>query len=141
MSREIVFMGTTPHSWMHDKNIKTITFSVTDDCNLMCKYCYFTHKTNKNKMSFEVAKKTVDYVLSDPSLLIYEGVIWDFIGGEPTLEMDLIDEICDYILYKMYVTKHKWLSCYRIMIGTNGLLYTSEKLQKFIQNLKILIIN
>lgn len=26
-----------------------------------------------------------------------ESVIWDFIGGEPFLEIDLIDRICDYL--------------------------------------------
>ena len=51
MKRENVYMGTLVKTWMHDKNIKYVTFSVTDDCNLMCEYCYFTHKTNKNKLS------------------------------------------------------------------------------------------
>ncbi len=132
MKRENVYMGTLVKTWMHDKNIKYVTFSVTDDCNLMCEYCYFTHKTNKNKLSLDVAKKAVDYILSEESFLIHDGVVWDFIGGEPTLEMDLIDEICDYILYKMYTLNHKWLYCYRFMIGTNGLLYGSEKFQKFL---------
>ena len=132
MKKESVYMGTLVRSWMDNKRIKNVTFSVTDNCNLMCKYCYFTHKTDKNKMTFDVAKRTVDYLLSDESSLLYDGVIWDFIGGEPTLEMDLIDQICDYILYKMYTENHKWLFCYRIMIGTNGLLYASQKFQRFL---------
>lgn len=125
-------MGTLVSSWMQKKNIKYITFSVTDDCNLMCKYCYFTHKTSKNKMTFEVAKASIDYILSEPKFLIHDGVVWDFIGGEPTLELDLIDQICEYILYKMYTENHKWLYCYRFMIGSNGLLYKSEKFQRMI---------
>lgn len=44
-----VYMGSLVVPWMSKKNIKYITFSVTDDCNLMCKYCYFTHKTTKHK--------------------------------------------------------------------------------------------
>lgn len=128
-----VYMGTIVKPWMSNKNIKYITFSVTDDCNLMCKYCYFTHKTSKNKLSFDIAKEAIDYILLNPDFFIHDGVVWDFIGGEPTLEMDLIDRICDYILYKMYSLNHKWLYCYRIMIGTNGLLYNSTKVQSFIQ--------
>ena len=42
---------------------QTVTFQVTDDCNLACKYCYQTHK-GKKKMSFETAKKMVDLLLS-----------------------------------------------------------------------------
>lgn len=133
MKKENVYMGTLIKPWMDHKNIKYITFSVTDDCNLACKYCYFTHKTNKHKLSLDVAKKAVDYILSEDSFNIHDGVVWDFIGGEPTLEMDLIDKICDYILYKMYILNHKWLYCYRIMIGTNGLLYDSPNFQNFLQ--------
>lgn len=44
MKKENVYMGTLVKPWMSNKNIKYITFSVTDDCNLMCQYCYFTHK-------------------------------------------------------------------------------------------------
>ena len=127
-----IYMGTMVPSWKAEMQIKNITFSVTDDCNLACTYCYFTHKTNKTKMSFDIAKSAIDYILLSDQCDKYDGVIWDFIGGEPTLEMELIDEICDYILIKMYELNHKWLTCYRIMIGTNGLLYNSEAVQKFI---------
>lgn len=133
MKIESVYMGTMVKAWMSHKNIKNITFSVTEDCNLKCDYCYFTHKNHKNKMSFDIAKKAVDYILSEEKFLIHDGVVWDFIGGEPTLEIDLIDKICEYILYKMFVMNHKWLYCYRFMIGTNGLLYASDKFQKLIR--------
>ena len=46
MKKESVYMGTMLTAWMQHKNIKYVTFSVTDDCNLMCEYCYFTHKNN-----------------------------------------------------------------------------------------------
>ncbi len=133
MNNQLVYMGTIVPAWKSDFKIKTITFSVTDDCNLACTYCYFTHKTNRTKLSFSVAKKAVDWILSSDQVDEYDGVVWDFIGGEPTLEMKLIDEICDYILVKMYELNHKWLLCYRFMIGTNGLLYDSKEVQDFIK--------
>ena len=34
---------------------KTVTFQVTDACNLCCTYCYQTHKGH-HSMPFEVAK-------------------------------------------------------------------------------------
>ena len=42
---------------------KTVTFQVTEDCNLACTYCYQIHKTKK-RMSFDTAKKAVDMLLS-----------------------------------------------------------------------------
>lgn len=128
-----VLMGTFEKSWMNDKQIKYITFSVTDECNLRCTYCYFTHKCSHHRMTFDIAKQAIDNILSDERMLVHDGVVWDFIGGEPTLEMDLIDKICDYILISMYSRKHKWFYKYRFMIGTNGLLYASDSLQRFIK--------
>ena len=133
MRIESVYMGTSPVSWGANKKIKYITFSVTDECNLRCSYCYFSHKTDKNVMSFETAQKAVDDILGSSGYLAYDGVVWEFIGGEPTLEMDLIDTISDYIVYRMYSLKHKWFFCYHFMIGTNGILYKSSSLQKYIK--------
>ena len=128
-----VYMGTGVESWMSNKKIKYITFNVTDDCNLACTYCYFTHKTNKKVMSFEIARKAIDAILDNPDFLEYDGVVWDFIGGEPTLELKLIDSICDYILTAMYKKNHKWLYCYRFFIGSNGILYSSPEMQQLIK--------
>lgn len=128
-----VYMGTLIKGWMNSLSIKYVTFAVTDDCNLACKYCYFTHKSSCNKMTFETAKKAIDYILSEERFAIYDGIVWDFIGGEPTLELDLIDQICDYILESMYKLNHKWLNCYKFMMCTNGLMYSSEKMQKLVK--------
>lgn len=43
---------------------KTITFIVTKDCQLACKYCYLVGKNSKERMSWEVAKAAIDYILS-----------------------------------------------------------------------------
>lgn len=42
---------------------QSLTFQVTDDCNLACTYCYQTCK-GKRRMSFETAKKAVDMLLT-----------------------------------------------------------------------------
>ena len=133
ITKNEVYMGTLEPAWGSRQKIKNITFSITDECNLRCTYCYFTHKTSKNIMSFETAKKAVDDILTEPMYDVYDGVIWEFIGGEPTIEMGLIDKISDYILYKMYILNHKWLYCYRFMIGSNGLMYRSQSVQNYIK--------
>lgn len=112
---------------------KSITFIVTKDCQLACKYCYLVGKNNKERMSFETARKAVDYILSHRDLFYEHSVIWDFIGGEPFLEIDLIDRICDYIKQQTYILDHPWFNSYRFSFSTNGLMYSELKVQKFIE--------
>ncbi len=123
-----------PHGWQEGTS-KDITFIVTKDCQLACKYCYLVGKNTREKMSFETAKVAIDYILDqekDP-LFNQESVIWEFIGGEPFLEIDLIDKICDYIKLEMYSRNHHWFNSYRLSFSTNGLNYSSEKVQNFIK--------
>lgn len=113
------------------KKTRTITFIVTEACQLRCTYCYLVGKNNTNKMTFDVAKRTIDYVFSEPRLNS-ENVVLDFIGGEPLLEIDLIGKIVEYFLDVADAMDSCWKRNYRIRITTNGLLYTSEAVQKFI---------
>lgn len=121
-------------SWK-DGIAKSITFIVTKDCQLACKYCYLVGKNEQEKMSFDVAKSAINYILDREyeSDFAYESVIWEFIGGEPFLEIDLIDNICDYIKMEMFKRKHHWFNSYRFAFSTNGINYASEKVQNFIK--------
>lgn len=112
---------------------KSITFIVTKDCQLACKYCYLVGKNNKERMTWNVAKAAVDYILDHEDDFREESVIWDFIGGEPFLEIDLIDKTCDYIKKELYRRNHHWFNSYRFSFSTNGINYDSEKVQNFIK--------
>ncbi len=112
---------------------REITFIVTKDCQLACKYCYLVGKNAKERMPWDIAKRTIDYVLDNDKYFNEESVIWDFIGGEPFLEIDLIDRICDYIKIELYRRNHKWFNSYRFNFSTNGINYQSEKVQNFIK--------
>lgn len=112
---------------------KNITFIVTKDCQLACKYCYLVGKNDKERMSWSVAKQAIDYILSMENDMREESVIWDFIGGEPFLEIDLIDKICDYMKTEMFRRDHHWFNSYRFSFSTNGINYDSEKVQSFIK--------
>lgn len=116
-----------------ERSYKSITFIVTKDCQLACKYCYLVGKNAKERMSWDVAKKTIDYILNNHSFFNEEAVVWDFIGGEPFLEIDLIDKICDYIKIEMFRLCHPWFNNYRFNFSTNGINYNSEKIQSFIK--------
>ena len=112
---------------------KNITFIVTKDCQLACKYCYLVGKNTKERMTWEVAKEAIDYVLDREEEFREESVIWDFIGGEPFLEIDLIDQICDYLKTEMFRRGHHWFNSYRFSFSTNGINYHTEKVQRFIE--------
>ncbi len=112
---------------------KDITFIVTKDCQLACKYCYLVGKNSKERMPLEVAKQAIDYILDHEDSFMEESVVWDFIGGEPFLEIELIDKICDYIKKELFRRNHHWFNSYRFSFSTNGINYHTEKVQRFIE--------
>lgn len=114
---------------------KEITFIVTKDCQLACKYCYLVGKNSNERMTFGVAQKAIDYILANEhdNCFATESVVWDFIGGEPFLEIDLIDQICDYIKSEMFRLNHHWFNSYRFNVTTNGINYNNSKVQNFIE--------
>ncbi|MCM8803363.1 MAG: radical SAM protein [Candidatus Omnitrophica bacterium] len=59
---------------------------LTNRCNLQCRYCYFKEKGEK-KSNLELIQKTLEYFLNPESR---EKTFFTFIGGEPTLEFELI---------------------------------------------------
>ena len=118
-------------TWEHGM-AKNITFIVTKECQLACKYCYLVGKNSKERMSFDVAKQAIDYMLSNKKLFPEKSVIFDFIGGEPFLVFDLIDKICDYIKVSLYEKGHIWFNSYRFNFSTNGLMYDDARVQRYI---------
>lgn len=114
---------------------KSITFIVTKDCQLACKYCYLVGKNEKERMSWETAKAAIDYILDHERDEVFntESVIFDFIGGEPFLEIELIDRICDYLKVEMFRRGHHWFNSYRFSFSTNGINYDSQQVQRFIK--------
>lgn len=119
------------HPWQAGMS-KSITFIVTKDCQLACKYCYLVGKNIKERMSPETARSFVDMILSKEDDFPEESVVWEFIGGEPFLEIGLINEICDYIKIRMFELDHHWFNSYRFSFSTNGINYHTPAVQDFI---------
>ena len=113
----------------NDGNYQDITFCVTEQCNFRCKYCYMYKKNGIHKMSFDTAKAAVDFILGQKPQ--FPAAAWNFIGGEATLEMELIDKITDYIRLRLYETNHEWFAKSEFNIETNGYLYDSEFVQRY----------
>lgn len=113
-----------------------ITFVVTKACQLQCKYCYLVGKNVNGKMSFDVARKAIDYILNEKRFLSIPSVTFDFIGGEPLLEIGLLDKITSYLIFSMRELNHPWMDRFHIKITTNGLLYSDDKVQRYINRYK-----
>ncbi len=71
--------------------VKTITFQVTENCNLQCTYCYQINKS-KEKLDIQKAKDFIDYLIKESydensvlSIAKTPGIVMEFIGGEPLL--------------------------------------------------------
>lgn len=115
-----------------------VTFQVTDACNLRCTYCYQINK-NTHRMPFQTAKNFIDMLLeNDKNTQQYldtracDAIVIEFIGGEPFLEVELMDQIMDYFVKRMIETDHPWQYNWRISISSNGVLYFNPEVQKFI---------
>ncbi|MGA2507860.1 MAG: radical SAM peptide maturase, CXXX-repeat target family [Chitinispirillaceae bacterium] len=124
--------GRNPRSW-GEAVAKNVTLIVTEDCQLRCRYCYLHGKNRENRMGFDIARRTVEYLLRERQLFPEQSVIWDFIGGEPFLEIELIDQLSDYIKRRMYEETHPWFDSYRFSFSTNGILYGDQRVQKYIE--------
>ena len=100
---------------MADK--KTIMLTVTEQCNLNCKYCYEKNKS-LSTMPLETAIKIVEHELTkDDGFEICE---IQFFGGEPFFKFDLIRDICNYIWTK------EWPKKCLCFATTNGTLVHGE---------------
>ena len=115
-------------------NYLNVTMCVTEECNLECTYCYMVGKNNFKKMTFETAKKIVDFIVNDPYCNnLSDNLLIDFIGGEPLLEMELIDKISDYICLLLYSKRHKWFNNLQFSFSTNGTLYDSKIMEDYLK--------
>lgn len=127
-----------PEKFFSSDTILTLTFQVTEDCCMACTYCYQNNKS-KNKMDFSVAKKIIDNLLENDDYYNTHNIkflIIDFIGGEPFMEVELMDKIIDYFIKSCIKNNHRFLHRFKISIASNGLLYFDEAVQNFIKKYK-----
>jgi uncharacterized protein len=128
------FFDLYPEERDRGSHVMSISFIVTESCNLNCTYCYQGHKSAKS-MSIEVAERAIDFILQDNEYVEVDktpAVVLDFIGGEPLLEVDLIAHAISYFNRRTLELNHHWFNRYVAGICTNGLLYLDPKVQKLI---------
>ena len=67
----------------------------TENCNFCCEYCFQQHQPKS--LSRETAESIVKFVRRE--LFKYQGVKISWFGGEPLLEIDIIEEISSQISF------------------------------------------
>ena len=85
-------------------------------------------------MDLDIAKKFIDILIADDEQMQYmydtknsKSVILDFIGGEPLLEIDLIEEIYTYFIEQCIIHDHPWATSHIMSLCSNGVLYFEPK--------------
>jgi len=92
--------------------ISDLTLMVTQDCNFDCRYCFVNkHPVN---MDAETARRALGYFIGS-GILTRDALIY-FNGGEPLLNLGLIEEVVDFIKRVYPPPVHR----FRFGISTNG---------------------
>lgn len=94
----------------------------TSNCNARCFYCY-EHDMPRENMSEETGFKVVEFIANHCGK--NRKVTLDWFGGEPTLGIRRIDQICRGL-------REKQISFTSLMIS-NGYLFSDELIQKAIE--------
>ena len=91
-------------------------------------------------MSLDVGKQAIDFLLnSTPENNPYinpsntPAIIIDFIGGEPLLAIDLIEELIKYFKQRTIELNHPWTIRHRFSICSNGIDYFNPKFQNLLK--------
>lgn len=108
-----------------EKKAKTVSMTLTQSCNLSCRYCYEHFKTS-NPMDFDIAYSIINNELNRKD--DYELVVLDFFGGEPFLQFELIKNLVEK------VRTEEWEHEYIFSCCTNGTLVHGEIQNWLIEN-------
>lgn len=112
------------HQSLHRTDTMHLILMPTEACNFRCTYCYQTFP--QGKMKPEVREGIKKYVEQKASTLKHLNISW--FGGEPTLALDVIQELSESILD----TVEKNNIAYSAEMSTNGYLLTSDSFQSLL---------
>jgi radical SAM protein with 4Fe4S-binding SPASM domain len=101
------------------RKVFAVMLTITNRCNLKCKYCYEQNK-NSEEMSLETGKKIIFQLFQEMESREDTILEIDFHGGEPLLNFSFIRQICEWTWAKT------WQSDYRFFGTTNGMALSPE---------------
>ena len=105
-----------------ESKITSAALLLTEDCNLNCVYCFENNRRNKAKMSPEVAISAVEFLIKGAKLENKKDFSFTFFGGEPTLNIPIMNLVFDYATYR---AKEEDMFC-GFTIITNGVIFNEE---------------
>ena len=125
-------------------SLRMITFNVTEECSYRCSYCIFSGNYEKvrthsqKKMSFNTARKMIDYLVEWISHkkrnLKYNSINIGFYGGEPLLEIHLIEKIMAYTQKRFREKDLREKFEVRFSMTTNGYLLEGNIIELLVKN-------
>ncbi|MFS0614351.1 radical SAM protein [Lederbergia ruris] len=121
--------------WSQDQ--AGITLMNTNLCNLRCPYCVMDHVRRKDQvsyMSWETAKKAVDYLFDDFGKEASSLGISYSLTGEPLLNFPLMEDVAKYVRER---ERDDGRPC-QIYFSTNGTLI-NKRVIDFIKKYKVLV--
>lgn len=127
------------------RHVISVTLQVTNDCCLKCTYCYQINKSPQH-MSWETAKACADFILQEAnnpeSILSYNrnvGIIFDFIGGEPLMNFEVVAHFIDYMEKQLLKQNSPWILYHKYSFSSNGVLYFDPLVQQYLKKYHNLI--
>jgi uncharacterized protein len=110
---------------LQDPRILKLELILTDACNLACSYCFEYGANSGRRMSPEVAKGAVDFLVDASRTAKWIGIT--FIGGEPMLRFELIRMVVRYAKKQTAAAgKEAWFD-----MTTNGLPLKEDHVRYF----------
>jgi len=107
------------------KSIDRITLHISNDCNLRCKYCYAnggSYNQPRDLMSKETAQAFVEFCCDN-----FENIGHIvFFGGEPMLNVKVMDFICNQFNERFKTNKISYLPKFGII--TNGTIINTQSI-------------
>lgn len=123
---EDIFKDLAPHMKAKQSVLKAICLHVAHDCNMDCGYCFAgkgEYNGPKGLMSFETAKKAIDFLVDNsPGRRNLEV---DFFGGEPLLNWEVCKKTVEYA---RSIEKEKNKN-FRFTLTTNGILVDDDVIE------------
>src|ERR1017187_10500315 len=124
-------MNSLTTSTTTDGKRRLVMLTITESCNLNCRYCYETAKTNAF-MDLQMAKDVVRDEFEHASK--FDEIEFDLFGGEPTLRKDFIIDLVEWTVAQ------KFNKPFLFFLQTNGTLVHGAFQEWLIQNKKHLYV-
>lgn len=114
-----------------NKQMSSVTLVLTEQCNFCCKYCAYMPKYNAEDRSLSTMDPSIAFKAMDMLMNCSSNcgeVFVGFYGGEPLLQLDLINNCVEYCKTKYPFRMPNF------HITTNGLLLTDKVIDFLINN-------